>query len=121
MALIPRLSIVLSIVAALALSACGGAPSGSAQPIATEGVEDTVAQTADTPTVDPATPTLPVNDAQTEAATATTESMPTSAEPATEAKETTDWLSVEGKTDDGYTYRGNPDAAVTILDYSDFL
>lgn len=32
-----------------------------------------------------------------------------------------DWLTVEGKTDEGFTYLGNPDASVTIIDYSDFL
>lgn len=33
----------------------------------------------------------------------------------------TNWLAVEGKTDDNLTFLGNPDAPVTIIDYSDFL
>jgi hypothetical protein len=115
---IRKLSIALSILASLALTACGGAPSGSAQPVATEAVENVAVQAADTPTIESAAPTSTVA-AQAEAATATVESTPTAAEPV--AAETVDWLSVEGKTDDDYTYRGNPDAAVTILDYSDFL
>jgi hypothetical protein len=31
------------------------------------------------------------------------------------------WLTVEGKTDDNLAYLGNPNAPVTIIDYSDFL
>ncbi|RME48318.1 MAG: disulfide bond formation protein DsbA, partial [Caldilineae bacterium] len=34
---------------------------------------------------------------------------------------TVDWLSVEGKTADGRIFLGNPDAPVTIIDYSDFM
>jgi hypothetical protein len=46
------------------------------------------------------------------------------AEPATAAAPATegvDWLTVEGKTADNLAYLGNPDAPVTIIDYSDFL
>ena len=32
-----------------------------------------------------------------------------------------DWLTVEGKTADNLFYLGNPNAPVTIIDYSDFL
>lgn len=32
-----------------------------------------------------------------------------------------DWLTVEGKTADNLAYLGNPDAPVTLIDYSDFL
>jgi hypothetical protein len=32
-----------------------------------------------------------------------------------------DWLTVEGKTADNLAYLGNPDAPVTMIDYSDFL
>ena len=35
--------------------------------------------------------------------------------------EGSDWLTVEGTTTDNLTYLGNPDAPVTIIDYSDFL
>jgi hypothetical protein len=54
-------------------------------------------------------------------ATATPEAPPPPVEQPTTALEVTDWLMVEGKTEDGYTYRGNPAAPVTVLDYSDFL
>ena len=33
----------------------------------------------------------------------------------------TNWLTVEGKTDGDLAFLGNPDAPVTIIDYSDFL
>lgn len=46
---------------------------------------------------------------------ATTEPAPT-AEP-----EEVNWLTVEGKTGDNLTYLGNPDAPVTMIDYSDFM
>ncbi len=32
-----------------------------------------------------------------------------------------DWLTVQGKTADNLFYLGNPDAPVTLIDYSDFL
>ncbi|MEM7134057.1 MAG: hypothetical protein AAF702_47645 [Chloroflexota bacterium] len=31
------------------------------------------------------------------------------------------WTNVQGRTDDGLAYIGNPDAPVTFIDYSDFL
>jgi hypothetical protein len=37
------------------------------------------------------------------------------------AAEEVDWLTVEGKTADNLAYLGNPDAPVTLIDYSDFL
>ena len=33
----------------------------------------------------------------------------------------TDWLTVEGKTEDNLTFLGNPEAPVTLIDHSDFL
>jgi hypothetical protein len=35
--------------------------------------------------------------------------------------EQVDWLTVEGKTADNLAYLGNPNAPVTLIDYSDFL
>ena len=32
-----------------------------------------------------------------------------------------DWLATFGRTGDGLMYLGNPDAPVTVIDYSDFL
>lgn len=40
---------------------------------------------------------------------------------ATSPAEVVDWLAVEGKTADNLFYQGNPDAPVTLIDYSDFL
>jgi hypothetical protein len=34
---------------------------------------------------------------------------------------TSDWLTVEGKTAENYTYLGNPEAPITLIDYSDFM
>ena len=48
----------------------------------------------------------------------------TTAEMATEVaptSEVVDWLIIEGKTADNLAYLGNPDAPVTLIDYSDFL
>ncbi|MCK6628721.1 MAG: DsbA family protein [Anaerolineae bacterium] len=57
------------------------------------------------------TPTAPI------AVEATTET----ASKGTPPPEAVDWLTVEGKTADNLFYLGNPDAPVTIIDYSDFL
>ena len=32
-----------------------------------------------------------------------------------------DWLNTVGRTDDGLVYLGNPEAPVTMIDYSDFM
>lgn len=32
-----------------------------------------------------------------------------------------DWTNVHGRTEEGLAYLGNPNAAVTLIDYSDFL
>jgi hypothetical protein len=37
------------------------------------------------------------------------------------ATEPVNWLVNEGKTADGLTFLGNPDAPVTMIDYSDFM
>lgn len=57
------------------------------------------------------TPTAPI------AVEATTEI----ASKATPPLEAVDWLTVEGKTADNLFYLGNPEAPVTLIDYSDFL
>ena len=75
------------------------------------------------PTPEPTNPPEPaaVTEAPAEP-TATVESAPAPESPATPAPVVeVDWLSVEGKTDQGYAYRGNPDAPITITDFSDFL
>jgi hypothetical protein len=42
-------------------------------------------------------------------------------EPAPPVQAEVDWLTVEGKTADNLAFLGNPDAPVTMIDYSDFL
>ncbi|MEZ4660635.1 MAG: hypothetical protein R2911_24025 [Caldilineaceae bacterium] len=42
--------------------------------------------------------------------------------PAAEAAvEPVDWLTVTGRTEEGLATLGNPDAAITMIDYSDFM
>jgi hypothetical protein len=50
---------------------------------------------------------------------AETQTDETEPEPAVQAE--VDWLAVEGKTADNLAFLGNPDAPVTMIDYSDFL
>jgi hypothetical protein len=49
------------------------------------------------------------------------ESAQVEAEPTAAPVEAMDWLTASGKTEDGYNYLGNPDAPITVTDYSDFL
>jgi hypothetical protein len=74
---------------------------------ATEAVEPAT-QTPE-PTEVVAAPTEPVEVAADE----------TEPDPAVQAE--VDWLAVEGKTGDNLAFLGNPDAPVTMIDYSDFL
>ena len=96
-------------------AACGGSnPEASVAqpPPATPTNAPAVAAATHTPAIEP-----------TQAA-ATTTPPETVAEPATAAAPATeevDWLTIEGKTADNLAYLGNPDAPVTIIDYSDFL
>ena len=94
-------------------TACGGnAPVAQLSPAAPTNTP-AVAAAPHTPAIEP-----------TQAAEAAATPPETLAEPATAAAPATegvDWLTVEGKTTDNLAYLGNPDAPVTIIDYSDFL
>ncbi|NJN98506.1 MAG: hypothetical protein HC875_32665 [Anaerolineales bacterium] len=57
----------------------------------------------------------------TEAVPVTAEAATAPPDKATSPAEVVDWLAVEGKTADNLFYQGNPDAPVTLIDYSDFL
>lgn len=73
------------------------------------------AAVASTPTVAAVSEVQPTS-AQEEAAPAE------AAEAQQAASQTeTDWLTVEGKTEDNLTFLGNPEAPVTLIDHSDFL
>ena len=126
-----------SVLVLFILTACGGAstaPTASTSQEATATntsipeptqavVEDTTRSEGVTPIVEVATATstvevieepteeIIVEEPTEEMIEATVETMP----------EEIDWLTVEGKTDNNLTYLGNPDASVTIIDYSDFL
>jgi len=101
----------------------------AAQPAITT-VLPTATEPADMPPPDPtleptATAEREANTAQAnqgEVATATPEPTytPTS-EPTPTPTEVVDWLTVSGKIEGGYNYLGNPDAPITMIDFSDFL
>jgi len=86
-------------------------------PTATEPAEPTALATPVVPPTAPPTATaqaLEDNEAPSE-----TEVEAETEEPA--PAEAVNWLEVEGKTADNLAYLGNPDAPITIIDYSDFL
>ena len=116
---------VLWLVALLAV-ACGGVES---TPAAAPPPTATVELAAAIATNPPATATTAPTDTPAPAAVDTPTSAP--AAPAdtplpapTEAQAPTDTPAVAatfGLTEDGLYFRGNPNAAVTVIDYSDFL
>jgi protein-disulfide isomerase len=110
------------------LSACGGttAEPVAPSPQAVEMTEIPAPTAVPTPTSAPAAPSTVIAAEATKTVEATTPTVETAAElPELEAEvgaaDEPDWLTVEGKTDEGLTYLGNPNAPITILDYSDFL
>lgn len=114
------------LLAALLLPACGSVAQPTAPPTST------VAVSAVSPTTAPVEPTAPTAPEPT-ATIAEVEVEPEMAEPTAEmasetgpaeemaAPEVVNWLITEGKTADGRTFLGNPDAPVTMIDYSDFM
>jgi protein-disulfide isomerase len=125
----------LLIVALLLVTACSGSPAVQPEPAdqATTAPSPTPVAASPTPTPaadPPPTQTSQPTTAPTATASPTTPALetptlaPTAEEPAESveaAAAETNWLAVEGKTEANLTYLGNPDAPVTIIDYSDFL
>ena len=93
--------IALLLLLCFAATACGG----------TVSQEAAVASTPTVAAVPEAKPTSAQEAAQAEVAEAQ--------QAASQAE--TDWLTVEGKTEDNLTFLGNPEAPVTLIDHSDFL
>jgi hypothetical protein len=75
-----------------------------------------VASTPTTAAVPESTPTSTQEESVATAAPAEAAEAP---EVASQAEP--DWLTVEGKTEDYLAFLGNPEAPVTLIDYSDFL
>ena len=73
------------------------------------------AAVASTPTV-AAVPEVKPTSVQNEAAPAEVAEAPE-----VDSQAETDWLTVEGKTEDNLAFLGNPEAPVTLIDHSDFL
>jgi hypothetical protein len=114
------------LVVALIAAACGTADTPPAAPPTATAAPALAAATATNPpptaTAVPATDTpAPAVEAPTDAPAAPTDT-PLSAP--TEAPAPTDTpaaVATFGLTEDGLYFRGNPAAAVTVIDYSDFL
>lgn len=114
------------VVVAMVMAACGAADAPTtALPIATASPAVVAATVTNPP---PTATALPVTDTPVQAVEAPTDApaAPTDTPlPApTEAPAPTDTPAVVatfGLTEDGLYYRGNPAAAVTVIDYSDFL
>jgi hypothetical protein len=118
--LIPLLVFILFLVTACSVTET---ETPVAQPLpATPISAPTIAATTHTPAAEPtqgvveATVAIPQPVAKS-TTVATTEIVAAT----TPTPEAVDWLTVEGKTADNLTYLGNPDAPVTLIDYSDFL
>jgi hypothetical protein len=97
---------VILLLLCLVATACAG----------TASQEGAVASTPTVATSPEDTPTFAQEEAVATAAPAEAAEAP---EAASQAE--TDWLTVEGKTEDNLTFLGNPEAPVTLIDHSDFL
>jgi hypothetical protein len=106
--------ILLIVGLLLTITACGVAAPADQPPVATSAGASSVTAAPATPAPVP----LPATPVTQEAVAASTGAAPTEA---ASIAESVDWLTVEGKTADNLPYRGNPDAPVTLIDYSDFL
>ena len=124
-------SLSLLLLISIALAACGSEPAAPAAPVATP--LDEVAQVTPMATEPPAA-TAPVATseepedtpvpapAETAAATDTAPPPTDTVAPPTDTPEPAPVVvSAFGQTEDGLYFRGSPAAAVTVVDYSDFL
>jgi len=123
--MLKMMSIFSVVTILILLTACGATPTAVVAPdipTPTSAPADTPISEAtqtDTPIVEVNTPTPElVAEAPTEVMEEPTEVVE---EPIVAPTEEIDWRTVEGKTESNLTYLGNPDAPVTIIDYSDFL
>ena len=117
------------VVILILLTACGATPTAvvvAGPPTATPApIKTPMPEPSATPTNEAETPTSKVATEEPTAViaepTEVIEEPTPPEEPITAPTEETDWGTVEGKTEDNLTYLGNPNAPVTIIDYSDFL
>ena len=109
------------------LTACGATSTAvvvADSPTATSAPTDTpVSEATPTIEIDTPTPEVAIEEPTTvmEEPTEVVEELTPTEEPTVAATEEINWGTVEGKTADNLAYLGNPNAPVTILDYSDFL
>jgi hypothetical protein len=111
----------------LIVTACGGARPGADVPPLPPPSTATPTATTPPPTPTPILTPTPTQVVVTEAA-ALTSPEPTlpptgtfTPEPTPTPSPEPDWLVSVGRTEEGLMFLGNPEAPVTIIDYSDFL
>ncbi len=115
-----RILFLLLPLAAL-VGACGGASIRPTTAPATL-VVAMAAEPTTPPKADPTATVAPLPSPEaTPAETPTAAPAPTAEPEPTALPAPTDWAEFESRTADGFYVRGNPDAPILILDYSDFL
>lgn len=115
-----RLPLFLLAVGALFLAACAGAAQELPTPPATTAVPQALPQPQATNTVSPTFPP-PTEPPATVTAVPTQTPLPLATAPPPPAPASVEPRVTSGQTAEGVFFRGDPDAPVTILDYSDFL
>lgn len=120
--------LALLLVVSAVVAACGGAEQTASSATPVEEVAQAVATATNLPTVAPEdTPQQPTDTpapAAAEVASATATALPstdTPIPPTDTPEPAPEVTSTFGQTEDGLYFRGNPAAAVTVIDYSDFL
>lgn len=116
--------LVVLLATAFLMTACGGTVANSVPTVTPLPTDAPAPSPTPIPTV-----TLPPPTATAPAATVPAAAEPVATEAPTAAPTDTvalptptpDWLLVEGRSADGLPTLGNPDAPITVLDYSDFL